>query len=104
MLKVGNEIVGQKVNSFLILKIDKYTCTVQCCCNKILEYPKRKIFGSQPIKSCGCSRKLNRDLTNERFGKLLVIEWDRQISPRKWKCVCDCGKITYSGPVIGPPT
>jgi hypothetical protein len=33
------------------------------------------------------------DLTNERFEKLFVIEWDAK--RKKWKCLCDCGKITY---------
>ena len=51
------------------------------------------------VKSCGCSRKgyrenTQKDLTNQRFGRLLVLERDYSKStPGKiyWKCLCDCG-------------
>lgn len=52
-------------------------------------------------KSCGCLQKkiasqMNPaiDLTNQRFGKLLVLE--KSVSRNKhtyWKCLCDCGNI-----------
>ena len=48
--------------------------------------------------SCGCQRqKLRKDLTNQRFGKLTVIERaENYISPSgqtqiQYKCKCDCG-------------
>lgn len=56
------------------------------------------------VKSCGClikenSRKANiKDLTGQRFGKLIVLEFDEIESNNKkavyWKCKCDCGNIT----------
>jgi hypothetical protein len=35
------------------------------------------------------------DLTGQRFGKLLVLEYDRE-HKRRWKCQCDCGNIAYA--------
>lgn len=52
------------------------------------------------------------DLTNQRFGKLLVLERDYE-EPKKhpnerqawWKCKCDCGKIkSYRASVIKKAT
>ena len=34
-----------------------------------------------------------QDLTGRRFGKLTVADYDRE--KQKWKCLCDCGNITY---------
>lgn len=38
-----------------------------------------------------------KDLTNQRFGKLTVLEITDKRKNRQvvWKCQCDCGKITY---------
>lgn len=33
------------------------------------------------------------DLTGQKFGRLTVIE---RHDKKRWKCVCDCGNITYS--------
>ena len=49
--------------------------------------------------SCGC--KHYRDLAGQRIGRLIVLERsDRfgsrgQRQQRLWKCLCDCGSITY---------
>ena len=34
-----------------------------------------------------------QDLTGKHYGKLTVLEYDRE--RQKWKCLCDCGNITY---------
>lgn len=57
-------------------------------------------------KSCGCLNNKQRqilgksnakDLTNQRFGKLIALEPTdlRQQRKIKWKCQCDCGNIVY---------
>lgn len=54
-------------------------------------------------QSCGCLQKdraseiRTGDLTNKRFGKLIVLERATPIGqwPIKWKCQCDCGGIVY---------
>ena len=51
--------------------------------------------------SCGCYERkafgqINaKDLTGQKFGKLLVIEQtDRDVNGNiRWKCKCDCGNI-----------
>lgn len=60
-------------------------------------------------KSCGCARnksiqkiglsnkeKYIKDLTNQRFGKLIVLEPTSKRDRNRgviWKCLCDCGNI-----------
>lgn len=60
-------------------------------------------------KSCGCTRnksiqkiglsnkeKYIKDLTNQRFGKLIVLEPTSKRDRNRgviWKCLCDCGNI-----------
>jgi hypothetical protein len=34
------------------------------------------------------------DIKGQKFGRLLVLEKDE--APKMWKCVCDCGNITYT--------
>ncbi len=37
-----------------------------------------------------------QDLTGKRFGKLTVLEYTKDSKgAAKWKCLCDCGNITY---------
>lgn len=38
-------------------------------------------------------RSKQQDLIGKRFGKLIVLEYDR--GKQKWKCQCDCGNLTY---------
>lgn len=38
-------------------------------------------------------RKDFKDISNQRFGKLIAIEPFRDGRKLKWKCKCDCGKI-----------
>lgn len=46
-------------------------------------------------KSCGCVTSV-KDITGQRFGKLIVLGAGSrcQNGEIKWKCVCDCGKET----------
>ena len=46
--------------------------------------------------SCGC--RCSKDLTNQRFGKLIVLCPTKQRESSGhivWECKCDCGNITY---------
>lgn len=88
----------------------KWKC--QCECGEIKEV-RGPDLKSGRSKSCGCihselliqrnlndnpSKAIKKDLTNQRFGSLLVLEEmpDRQKTKVIWKCQCDCGNITYS--------
>ena len=45
--------------------------------------------------SCGCKRK--KDMTGQRFGKLVVVEdtGERLYTSPVWKVLCDCGEYSY---------
>lgn len=53
--------------------------------------------------SCGCYAKehtgetLSKDLTGQRFGRLVALERipGTKDIPTRWKCQCDCGNIAY---------
>lgn len=61
---------------------------------------------SYRTSSCGCLEKESRherrhynDITGQKFGLLTAIELDEFKSSNGsviWKCVCDCGNITYA--------
>ncbi|MCQ2536246.1 MAG: hypothetical protein MJ110_04665 [Lachnospiraceae bacterium] len=72
----------------------------KCDCGKTVEFRTHRLIheGKIPV-NCGCyTRSLNvKDLTGQRFGKLVVLERaeSRMISNHLyifWKCRCDCGK------------
>lgn len=103
------DLVGEKFNQLLVLELSnqrdnrnirKWKC--QCECGNIV-YATTNALKSNNTKSCGCLQKekvsqLNKkDLTNQRFGKLVVIKsTDKRINGfQVWECRCDCGNITY---------
>lgn len=67
----------------------------QCDCGNIT-YAKTGHLNAGTKKSCGClQREKQKDLTEQRFGKLVVL---RKTEKRKrgcilWECRCDCGNI-----------
>lgn len=76
----------------------KWLC--RCDCGNLTKVDSSSLrLGT--TKSCGClqkekvSQRQFKDLTGQRFGKLLVLErventWDGRA---RWKCQCDCGTI-----------
>lgn len=85
------------------------------CGNSIIAYGPQLNFGL--INSCGCLPKElaaitghanKKDLTNMRYGRLLVIEpTSEKIGTSRnirWKCVCDCGNtciVSSSSLILG---
>lgn len=77
-----------------------WVCKCDCGNTKTI---KAESLKSQSTKSCGCFQKANRhlfkfkDLTAQKFGKLLVIRqagYTNTSKPRsKWECKCDCGNL-----------
>ena len=49
--------------------------------------------------SCGCQKNANkrRQLTGQRFDRLIVLEYSKSSDSGQaiWKCQCDCGNIIY---------
>lgn len=69
------------------------------CGKKFITTPQRILLGN--TKSCGCYQKKRAsesnsiDLTNKKFGLLLVLErYNSNNSCTTWKCLCDCGQYT----------
>ena len=94
------DIAGQKFNYLTAIERvpgGKWKC--QCDCGNITYVQTTKLVNGL-TKSCGCYQKQRisetslKDLTNQRFGKLVVLERDPNfIKKVKWICKCDCGNI-----------
>lgn len=103
-------MVGQKYNRLFVESfagtkkngngsIALWNCLCDCG-NKCVA--SGKTIRNGKTKSCGClraelsSQRRKKDLTNQRFTKLLVL---REAYTKKysvyWECLCDCGNIVY---------
>ena len=86
LLTVKSETNQRKFNSVL------WEC--ECECGNIC-YVTSVDLKHDRVKSCGClvHRPKYEDLTNQRFGRLTVIEECGMGNNRNhiWKCKCDCG-------------
>lgn len=71
------------------IRRNKWFC--RCKCGKILKI-RAEILINKAQKSCGCKR--TEDLTQKKFGKLLVLKRfkDSKYSDAQWLCRCECGK------------
>ena len=89
-----------------IIKNKKTYWICRCDCGKIKQIRADQLKSGK-TKSCGCFKKANLinnnykkrvDLTNKKSGKLIALQPTdkRTVDGRViWKCVCDCGNITY---------
>ena len=103
------DLTGQKYGKLTVLKKSEqrtsggriqWECKCECG-NKILATGDHLRSGH--TKSCGClqkqiAREINfKDISNQRFGKLIAIANEKSNSQGAaiWKCKCDCGNIIY---------
>ena len=96
------DIIGNKYGKLTVLEITNkksengtnlyYKC--ECECGNITYVTGNNLKLGNTI-SCGCIH--SPDLTGQRFGKLVALEKTNEKSGNsyKWKCLCDCGNITY---------
>lgn len=94
VIKRDETVIGKKGQSVY------WICKCHLCGNIIS-------INTQNIKrknNCGCRNKRVKDLTKQRFGRLVVQEQDFQEQEKHsigtyWKCLCDCGNYTtvYQG-------
>ena len=97
MRRIG-DITGQKFGRWMALNLIKkrirgsiaWKC--RCDCGNIAPMPATQLTSGRS-KSCGCSTK--KDITGQRFGRLVVIKLTNKRSSGGivWRCLCDCGKI-----------
>lgn len=97
----------------------RYACWLcKCDCGNKVIVKQNKLIQNR-TKSCGCYRKevtakrIRKDLTGMRFGKLLVLEYAGNFNSNRcineqalWLCKCDCGnnKIIKSQNLISGDT
>lgn len=94
--KFGRLTVLERAEKPVGIKSNDAYWLCQCECGTILPIMGKSLKNGKTT-SCGCYRheKNVKDLTNQRFGKLIVLEQagiskeGRQL----WKCLCDCGNI-----------
>lgn len=94
------DLTGQRFDMLTVLrrypentKDNRAQWVCKCDCGNEVIYPGRTLTSGRAT-SCGCKRK--KDLTNQRFGQLVVLEYAySKNGARYWKCQCDCGNITY---------
>jgi len=65
----------------------------RCDCGNICQVPGYLLTNGRR-KSCGCLRVSSKDLVGKRYGKLTILEEDKenQTTLRKVICRCDCGR------------
>lgn len=90
-----SDIVGLRFGKLVVLErlsktknqAMKWRC--QCDCGKTHSVTKSRLI-KRETKSCGCLKE--RDITGQRFGKLVAICVVGRSNGLLWKCRCDCGK------------
>ena len=93
-----DRLVVQKRHEKRISKSGKYYWTWECLCdcgNTCIAVTAELTRGK--VKSCGCYKKYQYDLTGQRFGRLTVVSNAGyrkypSTSASVWNCKCDCGK------------
>ena len=93
-MRSGKLVAVEKTD---IKKNSSYMWRCKCDCGKEVLLEAYRITGGH-VKSCGCGRKLKlaKDLTGQRFGRLVAVRRldEKQNSCYFWLCKCDCGRYT----------
>ena len=102
------DLTGQKFGKLTVIERapnqggrTAWLCKCDCGNEKIVI---SKSLKSGNTTSCGCyhkevvSKQFSKDITNQRFGKLIALEptQERKHGSVVWKCQCDCGNIHYT--------
>ena len=100
-------LIGMKINKWTVLNLKKMDtgekqrlfAICECECGTIKPVLVKNLIKNRS-KDCGCGRKktvgenFSKDLTGQKFGKLLVLEalGERSKTGHKlYRCLCDCG-------------
>lgn len=101
MPNITKDMIGLTFGYLTIIELDttprkttrKYWIC-QCKCGNIKSIPGTRLRNGE-ITSCGCKKHEFKDVTGQRFGRLIALERVKIDNKWKWKCQCDCGNITY---------
>lgn len=94
-----NYLIGQRFGKLTVLKStnerqnNSIIWDCQCDCGNFKKVPTH-LLTSGHTQSCGCLKLESHliDITNQKFGKLLVLKREADVGT-KWICQCDCGNI-----------
>ena len=100
------DLTGKRVGRLVVLRATSrrvgkngdvlWEC--QCDCGNVTEV-RTSLLISGRTRSCGClhtDKHLVKDLTGQRFGRLVVLRPTdkRHNNMVVWECQCDCGRLT----------
>lgn len=102
ILSNRSNLIGQKFDKLTVISKSKeqtygrtsWLC--KCDCGKICDRTTSYLHRSDFIHSCGCAmtEHLSKDISNQRFGKLVAIQPTEKRNSHGiiWLCKCDCGR------------
>ena len=102
-------LIGRKFGMLTVVKLDEYITKekgeshwiCRCDCGEYIVKRGSKLTSGNCAYHCGCSHRLSKDYSGQRFGMLEVVE--RVLQNNKGEgsyfiCKCDCGEyITVKG-------
>ena len=102
------DLTGKRFGKLVVLgptKMRKRTLIVwecKCDCGNTVYVPGMQLTAGSTV-SCGCfqkehvNEKLIKDLTGQRFGKLVALRPTEERKNRfvMWECRCDCGNTVF---------
>lgn len=111
----ADDLVGKKFGKLTVIEQGEYYISPKghhqlrwkcvCECGNTVNVATSLLLHGKKT-SCGCVKRKRKspnyrfqDLTNSRFGELLVLERvDNYVSPKgipstRWRCKCDCGNL-----------
>lgn len=100
------DLTGKQFNRLTVLERDTTKAKVywicKCQCGKIKSIESSSLRSGK-TQSCGCLQKersreaaASYDLIGKKYNRLLVLDKVIIDNKLKWKCLCDCGNITYT--------
>lgn len=102
--KEKDDIIGKKFNRLTAIK-RVYDCgngvryLFKCDCGNEKVILKNAVVSGK-TKSCGCisnekvKERCFKDLSGQRFGRLVALDYFHKGKRVYWKCCCDCGNNT----------
>lgn len=97
-----NNLTGKSFGKLTVIGFDysknMWECTCSCGGHR---FAKTKELTRGDVKSCGClhRQKLSKDITGNRYGKLVAVRLDHRDEDGRayWECRCDCGESVVVG-------
>lgn len=99
-----NNLIGQQFGKLTVIELDEVKSNkagraywkCQCECGNIKSIRATSLTTNQTV-SCGC-KTTAKDLTGQRFGKLIAIKPTTQRVGTRivWECKCDCGNTHFA--------